>query len=277
MSLSLIYKMCLLIGPREQLNQVTPYIDGSVVYGGNAELMSELRTFTDGLLVSSHSPDGRELLPVDRQPKDGCNQAAEAAKGRYCFKSGDARANENLHLTTLHLIFSRQHNRLAAILKQKNPTWSDEMLFQESRKIVAAQLQHVHYNEFLPTVLGENENDVKNGKKQSNFLKNFQGVIWLINWNSRLKVAAITTVTTRLSIHKLQMNLRQTLSDLDTRSCRYIFCKIIFFSQQLLIKLGVIKFKIITNLTFEGRRYVHKLRQCFKFGRCNKKFLAFWK
>lgn len=120
--------------------------------------MSELRTFTDGLLVSSRSADGRELLPVDRKLKDGCNQAEEAAKGRYCFKSGDARANENLHLTTLHLILARQHNKLAAILKEKNPTWSDEMLFQESRKIVGAQMQHVHYNEFVPTVLGKNIN-----------------------------------------------------------------------------------------------------------------------
>jgi len=116
--------------------------------------MSELRTFTDGLLVSSRSVDGRELLPVNRTPKDGCNQAEEAAKGRYCFKSGDARANENLHLTTLHLIFARQHNKFAKELKARNPTWTDEELFQESRKIVSAQLQHVHYNEFLPIVLG---------------------------------------------------------------------------------------------------------------------------
>ncbi|XP_065352349.1 uncharacterized protein LOC135947188 [Cloeon dipterum] len=143
------------LGPREQFNQVTPYIDGSVVYGADKNLESELRTFTDGLLVSSRSADGRELLPVDRTPKDGCNQAEEAAKGRYCFKSGDARANENLHLTTLHLIFSREHNRLATELKKRNPTWSDEKLYQEARKIVGAEMQHVHYNEFLPVVLGK--------------------------------------------------------------------------------------------------------------------------
>jgi peroxidase len=76
-------------GPREQLNQVTPFIDGSVVYGGNEEMADDLRTFQGGLLASSRSATGRELLPVDPAPQDGCNQAAESARGRYCFKSGN--------------------------------------------------------------------------------------------------------------------------------------------------------------------------------------------
>ncbi|KAF4518020.1 hypothetical protein B566_EDAN009253 [Ephemera danica] len=104
------------LGPREQLNQVTPYIDGSVVYGGDVEMAMDLRTFQGGLLKSSRSPDGRELLPEDRAPNDGCNLAEESARGRYCFKS-------------------------------------------ESRRIVAAQMQHVTFNEFLPIVLGRELSD----------------------------------------------------------------------------------------------------------------------
>jgi peroxidase len=68
--------------------------------------------------------------------------------------SGDDRANENLHLTTMHLILARQHNRLARILSSLNPRWDDERLYQEARKIVGAQMQHITYNEFLPLVLG---------------------------------------------------------------------------------------------------------------------------
>lgn len=78
-----------LSGPREQLNQVSAYIDGSVVYGGHSELVAELREFQGGRMTSSRAMDGRELLPTDIKPGDGCNQATEMQRGRYCFKSGN--------------------------------------------------------------------------------------------------------------------------------------------------------------------------------------------
>lgn len=108
------------------------------------------------------TPDNRELLPASLDPSDGCNREQEKARGRYCFVSGDARANENLHLTTMHLLWARQHNRVARELQKLNPYWDDEKLFQESRKIIGAKLQHVTYNEFLPIVLGESVVATKN-------------------------------------------------------------------------------------------------------------------
>ena len=68
--------------------------------------------------------------------------------------TGDARANENLHLTTMHLLWARQHNLVANQLAELNPSWEDERIFQEARRIVAAQLQHITYAEFLPVLLG---------------------------------------------------------------------------------------------------------------------------
>ena len=68
--------------------------------------------------------------------------------------TGDARANENLHLTTMHLLWARQHNNVADKLAELNPSWEDERVFQEARRIVAAQLQHITYAEFLPALLG---------------------------------------------------------------------------------------------------------------------------
>lgn len=102
-----------------------------------------------------NTPDNRTLLPVSTDPTDGCNEAEMNSKGKYCFESGDTRANENLHLTSMHLIWARHHNYLATTLRSLNPEWDTETIFQESKRILGAQLQHITYNEFLPVLLGK--------------------------------------------------------------------------------------------------------------------------
>ncbi|GBP76895.1 Chorion peroxidase [Eumeta japonica] len=139
--------------PREQLNQATAFIDGSTIYGPSEEKVKRLRSYSGGALRMLEI-GGVDLLPQSTDPDDSCNTAEMISKGKYCFESGDDRANENLHLTTMHLLWARQHNRLASILQKMNPDWDDETVFQESRKVVGAQMQHVTYNEFLPAILG---------------------------------------------------------------------------------------------------------------------------
>ncbi|CAG0881342.1 unnamed protein product [Darwinula stevensoni] len=136
------------LGPRQQLNQNTAFLDASQVYGQNLCEARMLRAFVGGRLKSA-APQfrGKGLLPEA--------QACNSASG-HCFLGGDNRLNEQLGLGALHTIFLREHNRIVDGLARANPHWDDERLFQNGRKILGAVFQHVTYNEFLPRVMGWN-------------------------------------------------------------------------------------------------------------------------
>ena len=56
----------------------------------------------------------------------------------------------------MHTLWVREHNRIATILKVLNPDLNDETLFQQARKIVIAEIQHITYNEWLPVLFDKN-------------------------------------------------------------------------------------------------------------------------
>ncbi len=122
---------------REQINEISAFLDGSVIYGSDVETANSLRAFEGGLLATSEG----DLLPFD-------------AEGEF-FLAGDIRSNENVALTSMHTIWVREHNYQAELLAAENPEMNDEQLYQAARTIVTAQLQAITYNEWLPALLGE--------------------------------------------------------------------------------------------------------------------------
>ena len=50
------------------------------------------------------------------------------------FMAGDLRVRENPGLSSLHTIFLREHNRIATFIGANIPQWSDEEIFQFTRR-----------------------------------------------------------------------------------------------------------------------------------------------
>lgn len=73
----------------------------------------------------------------------------------FIFKTGDVRANQNPQLTVIQIILLREHNRIADVLQHLNPHWDDERIFQEARRILIAEYQHINYAEWLPIFIGK--------------------------------------------------------------------------------------------------------------------------
>ena len=123
--------------PRQQINQITAFIDASNVYGSDDSKANFLRDEKNPSMLKTSKGN---LLP----------------ESNGFFVAGDARANEQIGLTSMHTLFVREHNRIAEEISHKYPNYSDEQVYQIARKIVGAKIQVITYNEFLPKLLGEN-------------------------------------------------------------------------------------------------------------------------
>jgi peroxidase len=142
--------------PRQQVNEITSFLDGSTVYGSDAARAAWLREGKGGRLKVTLSPVG-DLLPYNdgTQPNAGSPEVPDLSTD--LFVAGDIRANEQPTLCLMHTLFVREHNYQAArIAYERNldPVTDDEKIYQEARRIVIAEIQAITYREFLPALLG---------------------------------------------------------------------------------------------------------------------------
>jgi peroxidase len=117
----------------DAVNSVTQYLDLSQVYGSDTTTAKSLRN-ADGTLKTS---DGGNLPIVDGQ-----------------YVGGDVRAAENPDLTSLDVLFVREHNYWVGQLHTEDPTLTGDQLYDMARAITTGEYQNIVYNEFLPALLG---------------------------------------------------------------------------------------------------------------------------
>ncbi|XP_027725983.1 dual oxidase 2-like [Vombatus ursinus] len=139
--------------PRDQINQVTSWLDGSAIYGSSHSWSDALRSFSGGELASGpdaafpRDTQGSHLMWTAPDPSTG----QQGPQGIYAF--GAERGNQNPFLQAVGLLWFRYHNLWAQRLAQEHPTWGDEELFQHARKRVIATYQSITLYEWLPSFL----------------------------------------------------------------------------------------------------------------------------
>ena len=132
---------------RQQINEITGWIDASNVYGSDDLRAAALRSNDGtGRLKTSEG----ELMPFNLE---GLANAGGADP--TLFLAGDVRANEQIGLTAMHTLFVREHNRLAEEYAQAHPNADGEEIYQRARRFVGALMQKITYRDYLPLLLGK--------------------------------------------------------------------------------------------------------------------------
>ncbi|NTS75558.1 peroxidase [Catenovulum sp. SM1970] len=158
--------------PREQMNHITAWLDGSMIYGSDIESANWLRSFKKGLLKTStrinEQGEIEHLLPfntvtgerfdelgapveLDLSAPRMAGDTDRAGQRQAVFVAGDIRANEQTGLTAMHTLWVREHNRIAAMVWEQGYR-DDEEIYQRTKRIVTGKIQKITYQDWLPAL-----------------------------------------------------------------------------------------------------------------------------
>ncbi|XP_040062962.1 peroxidase [Ixodes scapularis] len=141
-------------GPyREQINEVTSFIDASIVYGSSEEESKKLRS-EDGKGAKMLMDKTSLYIPKGLLPRKSEGECFSYMPGcdKQCFRAGDNRASLTPVIASLQTLLVREHNHIADKLKKKG--WPNDKIYHVARKMISACLQVIAYKEYLPHVLG---------------------------------------------------------------------------------------------------------------------------
>ncbi|XP_076806582.1 dual oxidase 2-like [Clavelina lepadiformis] len=173
--------------PRNQLNDVTSFLDGGSIYGSQKSWANQLRLFnstcpmrtrTSNLFASQKNPtDCRgELKSLNDEGRfPGQNDVGlfyenhfdprdhKIKKTESFYLLGNKQGEENPFLLSLEIMWFRHHNWLAMKLRDDvaHSDWTDEQVFNEARIRNIAVHQKIVMHEWLPILLGHNCNTSK--------------------------------------------------------------------------------------------------------------------
>ncbi|VDI63854.1 Hypothetical predicted protein [Mytilus galloprovincialis] len=128
-------------------NTVTHWWDASQLYGINKQINRRIRTRKDGKLKLTSN----KRLPID--PSTGLPITGSSL-------------NWWVGLGIFHVIWTREHNYVCDMLKERNPTWNDEILHNTAKLIIAAVIAKIHTLEWTTAIL---HNDVAKLGLKSNW------------------------------------------------------------------------------------------------------------
>lgn len=120
--------------PATYRNHNTHWWDGSQLYGSDKATNDKVRAFVDGKLkINADGTLPHELL--SGKPVTGFNE------------------NWWVGLSMLHQLFTKEHNAVASMLKQKYPDKDDQWLYDHARLVTAALMAKIHTVEWTPAVI----------------------------------------------------------------------------------------------------------------------------
>ncbi|CAG2255827.1 unnamed protein product [Mytilus edulis] len=112
----------------------THWWDASQLYGVDATTNNRIRSKMDGKL---------QLTADNRLPIDSYNGLPVTGLAIDWW----------VGLGMFHIIWTREHNYVCDMLKQRNPTWDDDKLYHTARLIIGGVIAKIHTLEWTPAIL----------------------------------------------------------------------------------------------------------------------------